>query len=176
MKTVTALVLGALLLGAGVLSARLVPGAVPAQDDGGMKGYVLGLIHRGETWSPEVTDEVMELQAGHMANIGRLVESGELVLAGPCGGDGDLRGIFIYDVTDLDAARALADSDPAVAAGRLRVDLYPWWGPAVLADLLDLERARVAAHAADDALHEHDGTHGDDEPHEHGGDDGHEHR
>lgn len=101
-----------------------------------MAQYFVGLIYRGPTWSREVTVEVQEVQAAHLANIDRLVESGEMVMAGPIGDDGDLRGLFFYNVDTLEAARAIVDSDPAVQNGRLRVELHPWWGPASLATLL----------------------------------------
>ncbi len=114
--------------------------AVAAQDTAEsapqMAQYFVGLIYRGPTWSPEVTQEVQELQAAHLANIDRLVESGKMVLAGPFADEGDMRGLFFYNVETLEAAQALVDSDPAVKAGRLRVELHPWWGPASLATLL----------------------------------------
>ena len=114
--------------------------AVAAQDTAEsapkMAKYFVGLIYRGPTRSPGVTQEVQELRAAHLANIDRLVESGKMVLAGPFAGEGDMRGLFFYNVETLEAAQALVDSDPAVKAGRLRVELHPWWGPAALAALL----------------------------------------
>ncbi len=124
-----------------VVFVALVDGspAVAAQDTEAnlpkMAHYFVGLIYRGPTWSPEVTQEVQELQAAHLANIGRLMESGEMVLAGPFTDDGDLRGLFFYNLDTLEAAQALVDSDPAVKAGRLRVELHPWWGSASLKTL-----------------------------------------
>ena len=40
--------------------------------------------------------------------------------------DGDLRGIVVYRVATVEEARALAASDPAVKAGRLRLDARRW--------------------------------------------------
>jgi hypothetical protein len=40
--------------------------------------------------------------------------------------DERLRGIAIYRVDSLDRARELAESDPAVVAGRLEVDAMTW--------------------------------------------------
>jgi uncharacterized protein YciI len=101
-----------------------------------MQQFFVGMIYRGDKWSPEVTDESRELQKAHLANISKLAESGQMVLAGPFGGQGDLRGLFFYNVKTLAEARELADSDPAVKAGRLRVELLPWWGPKALTTLL----------------------------------------
>ena len=113
-----------------------VAGQEAAENPRRMAEYFVGVIYRGPTWSPEVTQEVQEVQAAHLANIDRLVESGEMVLAGPFADEGDMRGLFFYNVDTLEAAQALVESDPAVKAGRLRVELHPWWGPASLAKLL----------------------------------------
>jgi uncharacterized protein YciI len=91
--------------------------------------YVLGLLYRGEKWTPEKTEETAKIQEAHLANIGRLAKEGKLILAGPFSGGDDLRGLFLFDVTTIEEARALAETDPAVQAGRLRVDLIQWYGP-----------------------------------------------
>ena len=92
-----------------------------------MELLYLGLLRRGSTWTPEVTPEVMALQEAHLANIERMRQSGELLVAGPFGDDGDLRGVYIFRVASMDDAIALTDTDPAVQAGRLVFELHPWW-------------------------------------------------
>jgi uncharacterized protein YciI len=57
-----------------------------------------------------------------------LRNEGKLLLNGPVLDDGDLLGIAIYAGQDHDAVRALAEADPSVKAGRLRVDVRPWFG------------------------------------------------
>jgi uncharacterized protein YciI len=52
---------------------------------------------------------------------------GKLVLAGPFVDDGDMAGMFVFRVLSLEEAKALCDTDPAVQAGRLRVELHPWY-------------------------------------------------
>lgn len=94
-----------------------------------MTGYVFGLLVRGPKWTKEVTEETKKLQDGHMANIGRLSQSGKLVLAGPFVEDGDRRGVFIFKVPTLAEAHALTATDPAVAAGRLKIELHRWSVP-----------------------------------------------
>lgn len=94
-----------------------------------MKTYHLGLIRKGPSWTPGETPEILALQEAHMANIRKLGAEGKLLLAGPFTDGGDLRGLFLFDVASLEEARALADSDPAVKAGRLVVELHPWLGP-----------------------------------------------
>ena len=88
--------------------------------------YIFGLLVRGPKWTKEQTEETKKIQAGHMANINRLGESGKLVLAGPFEADGDRRGVFIFKVTTPEEAQALTDTDPAVIAGRLKIKLYRW--------------------------------------------------
>jgi uncharacterized protein YciI len=88
--------------------------------------YYLGLVMRGPAWTPERTPETQALQEAHLANMRSLHEAGQLVVAGPITDGGDLRGIFVFKVGSLEEARALADTDPAVKAGRLKVDLHPW--------------------------------------------------
>jgi uncharacterized protein len=60
-----------------------------------------------------------------MAHIREMGASGKLVAAGPFLDDGPLAGIFVFDATP-EEARALADRDPAVQAGRLLLDLHGW--------------------------------------------------
>jgi uncharacterized protein YciI len=89
----------------------------------------LGFLSRGPNWTPEKTPATEELQKAHMANINRLAETKKLVVAGPFGGNGTLRGIFVFRVDSLDEARKLAESDPSVQAGRLAIEMRPWLVP-----------------------------------------------
>lgn len=92
-----------------------------------MELLYLGLLRRGVTWTPEVTPAVESLQEAHLANIERMRQSGELLVAGPFGDDGDLRGVYIFRVASMEEAISLTDTDPAVKAGRLKFELHPWW-------------------------------------------------
>jgi uncharacterized protein YciI len=89
----------------------------------------LALLTRGAKWTPEKTPATEEMQKAHMANIIRLAEMKKLVVAGPFGDNGQLRGIFVFKVASLDEARALTETDPAVQAGRLALDIHPWLVP-----------------------------------------------
>lgn len=100
-----------------------------------MGEYVLALLYKGPTWSPLVTEESKKVQAGHMETIQKLVADGSMALAGPTDGSGDLRGIFIFNVKSVQAAAALLKLDPAIKAGRLRVELHAWYGPSDLAHI-----------------------------------------
>jgi uncharacterized protein YciI len=88
------------------------------------QAYFLGILVRGPNAASIAGDEARRIQEGHMANIRRLAGLGKLVLAGPFGGDGNRRGIFIFKVDTLEEAEALTSTDPAIQAGRLRIELH----------------------------------------------------
>lgn len=89
----------------------------------------LAFLTRGPKWTPEKTPQTEEIQKAHMANINRLAETKKLVVAGPFGDNGTLRGIFVFKVGSLEEAKALAETDPAVQAGRLALEIHPWLVP-----------------------------------------------
>jgi uncharacterized protein len=91
--------------------------------------YYLGFLRKGSNWTPGDTPESQKVQEGHMANINRLAALGKLVIAGPVGED-DLRGIFVFKTATPEEAKALADTDPAIKAGQLIMDLHQWMVPA----------------------------------------------
>jgi len=115
------------MLGGATLAAG--PGRAVAAEEPHyeMTTYYVGLLYRGPAWTPEVTPETQAIQKGHMENIGRLAASGKLILAGPFSDDTALRGMFVFQVASLEEATALCDTDPAVKAGRLKVELHPWF-------------------------------------------------
>ncbi|MGQ0760849.1 MAG: YciI family protein [Acidobacteriota bacterium] len=96
-----------------------------------METVFLGFLKRGPNRKEGdgQTLEVQELQKAHIANINRLAETKKLVVAGPFGGSGDLRGIFVFRVGSLKEVQDLAASDPMIKIDRLRLDLHPWEVP-----------------------------------------------
>jgi uncharacterized protein YciI len=73
--------------------------------------------------------EIQELQKAHIANIVRLANMKKMVMAGPFGDDGELRGIFVFRVASMKEAQDLAGTDPMIKIDRLRIDLHPWHVP-----------------------------------------------
>ncbi len=87
-----------------------------------------GFLKRGPNRKPGDDDkpEIQELQKAHIANIVRLADLKKLVVAGPFGDDGDLRGIFVFRVASMKEAQDLSATDPMIKIDRLRIELHPW--------------------------------------------------
>ncbi len=100
-------------------------------DKYGMRQYVMAFLKAGPNRSQDSL-EAAQLQKAHLENIGRMAEAGQLVLAGPFMDNGDIRGIYIFDVRTIEEAQALTETDPAIKAGRLVMELHPWYGSAAL--------------------------------------------
>jgi len=91
-----------------------------------MKRYWLVLLKKGNNRSQDSVSAA-KIQEGHMANITRLVKEGKIIMAGPMGTDGDLRGIFIMNCKDSAEVERFVNTDTAVITGRLKMEYYPWW-------------------------------------------------
>jgi uncharacterized protein YciI len=93
---------------------------------GEMKRYWLVLLKRGPNRTQD-SISAAKIQAGHMTNIDRLAKEGKIIMAGPMGSDGDLRGIFIMNCKDSAEVEQFVNTDTAVITGRLKMEYYPWW-------------------------------------------------
>lgn len=101
-------------------------------DDYGMKSYTLVMLKTG---SGNIEDKarVDSLFRGHLDNIGRLAEAGELIVAGPLGkNSNNYRGIYIFDEPDKAKVAELLQTDPAIKEDLLAYDIYSWYGSAAL--------------------------------------------
>lgn len=100
-------------------------------DDYGMKKYVIAFLKRGPN-RDRTPEESAKLQRAHLDNIVRMANEGLLVLAGPFLDNGELRGIYVFNVETVEEAQKLTETDPAIQAGSLVMELHPWYGTAAL--------------------------------------------
>ncbi len=91
-----------------------------------MKQYHLVLLKRGPIRNQDSATAAL-LQKGHMENITRLYNEGKIDIAGPMMNDGDIRGIFVFNVASYEEVLSLCNTDPAIKAGRLSVEILPWY-------------------------------------------------
>ena len=109
-------------------------------DNYGMKQYVMAFLKAGPNRSQD-EETAAKLQTAHLKNIQRLAAEGKLLLAGPFLDDGNVRGIYIFNVPTLDEAEKLTQTDPAIQAGSLVMELHPWYGSAALQQINELHHA-----------------------------------
>lgn len=110
-------------------------------DNYGMKTYVMAFLKDGP--NKEINkEEKSKLMRAHLDNIDKMANEGKLVLAGPfySNPNSDMRGIYIFNVTTLAEAEALTNSDPAVQAGSLTMELLLWYGSAALMEVNNIHQ------------------------------------
>jgi uncharacterized protein YciI len=107
-------------------------------DDYGMKSYIFVILKTGMNQTDDKTF-ISNSFRGHLENINRLVEEKKLIVAGPFGkNENNYRGLFILsNIATLDEAKELLQSDPAIKAGLMDVELYKWYGSAALPEYLE---------------------------------------
>jgi uncharacterized protein YciI len=103
-------------------------------DDYGMKQYVMAFLKRGPNRDIDSV-EAVKLQRAHLDNITKMAEERVLIVAGPFLDNGEIRGIYIFNVTSVEEAEKLTNTDPAIKAGSLVMELHPWYGSAALMEI-----------------------------------------
>ncbi|MFH6767158.1 hypothetical protein V8G56_00300 [Gaetbulibacter aquiaggeris] len=91
-----------------------------------MQQYFIAFLKSGPTRS-QTKKEADSLQSLHLAHLSKMYELGYADISGPFGDNGEIRGISIYNVPTLYMADSLANLDPMVKAGRLIIEIHPWW-------------------------------------------------
>lgn len=112
-------------------------------DARGMRQYVLVILKTGAQRVPDgpARDAMF---AGHFANMARLSEAGQLVLAGPFVKDpAGWRGLYVFAVDSLDEARALTERDPVVVQGEMVAEYHAWYGSAATMMIPELHERLV---------------------------------
>ncbi|HEX2860157.1 MAG TPA: YciI family protein [Lacunisphaera sp.] len=116
---------------ASLFFALLLPATLPAAaDDTSVQRpqfiYLLRLVERLHTdrgWTK--ADE--EIVARHFRHLKAATETGQAIVVGRTREPGDRTfGLVIFEANDLAAAEAFAQSDPAVVAGVMTVEVRPF--------------------------------------------------
>lgn len=91
-----------------------------------MQQYFMAFLKKGKNrmQSKKTADSLQRL---HLDHLGKMYDLGYADISGPFGDLGDIRGITIYNVPTIEMADSLANSDPMVKAGRLEIEMHPWW-------------------------------------------------
>jgi uncharacterized protein YciI len=112
-------------------------------DEFGMKRYALVVLRTGPNTGLSKSESDAAF-AGHMANIQRLADAGQLVFAGPLGRNArEYRGIFVFNVEKMADAETLVATDPAVKAGLLAGEVFLLYGSAALQQVNEIHK-RIA--------------------------------
>jgi len=91
-----------------------------------MKTYYLVYLKKGPNRNQDSVTTA-KLQEQHMAHLTKMFETGKMDICGPLLDDTDVRGICIYNVATKEEAEKLANEDPMVKAGRLMVEIHPFY-------------------------------------------------
>jgi len=108
----------------------------------GMRSYVMVILKTGPN-DKTLTDETERARifAGHFSNMEMLALEKKLVLAGPFEDpEGIKRGLYIFNVTTVDEAKALVMTDPAIKAGIFTPEFTPYYGSAALMQVNNVHR------------------------------------
>lgn len=107
-------------------------------DERGMKSYVLAILRTGPA---NIADKEVRanLFKGHFAMIERLAGAGKLAVAGPLDDPkNEYRGIYVFNVTTVEEAQKLTETDPSIKAGIFRVEFIQWYASAALMDVTNI--------------------------------------
>jgi uncharacterized protein YciI len=103
-----------------------LPGGVASNIPRNLKPYFLCFLVKGERWDDlEGADALMPAQ---LAFLREQIEWRRYKVAGPVTGAaaaGEIVGFSILEAANAEAALALAQQDPGVQAGRLKVQILP---------------------------------------------------
>lgn len=92
-----------------------------------LEKVTIGFLMRPKASPTYPQKELEEIQAGHMANIRKMNDSGLLVTAGPMQQDTPFRGIFLWRTLDQTKIKEMLKGDTAIQKGRLECKLATWY-------------------------------------------------
>jgi uncharacterized protein len=96
-----------------------------------LESFELVLLRRPQHPTEYDDETLAQIQREHLDFHRRLRDAGLVVTNGPViqPPDESLRGLTFYRTGSLERATELANTDPAVVAGRLVIEVMTWWCP-----------------------------------------------
>ncbi|MFN2531399.1 MAG: YciI family protein [Pyrinomonadaceae bacterium] len=94
--------------------------------------FHMGILKKVPNLTPATDSDTAALHEKHVAYVLSLLDSGKAVIAGPFNDNGDIAGIYIFRAKSAEEAKEWASADPVVAAGRLDVEMHPWFAEDVM--------------------------------------------
>lgn len=91
-----------------------------------MKQYFMCFLKVGPK-RDQNPEEAAVIQENHLAHLAQLAADRKICLAGPFADDSGIQGVVIFSTPTYEEAVSLATADPAVKAGRLVVEIHPFW-------------------------------------------------
>ncbi len=91
-----------------------------------MQKYFIVFLKEGPN-RDQNKEEAAKIQREHLAYLANLYKQEIIVLNGPGGDGGAIKGFSLYAVATKKEALAYASKDPAVKTGRLIIEALPWW-------------------------------------------------
>ncbi|MBY0307127.1 MAG: YciI family protein [Phycisphaerales bacterium] len=114
---------------------------------------VLVYLKAGPKIAQQTREQSERVFAGHMANMKRLADAGQLLVAGPFERghtrDTTRRGIFLLDTPNIQLARLQTGTDPGVQAGLFEPEYRQVKASIELRRTLELEKGLLAGARAD---------------------------
>ncbi|HEU4435909.1 MAG TPA: YciI family protein, partial [candidate division Zixibacteria bacterium] len=92
-----------------------------------MAQHQLVFLVRGDKAASIPEKELEKLQEKHLEHIFKMLDTKKAAVAGPFMEETDLRGIIVFQLGSVEEAGKFAEQDPAVKAGRLKLEIHPWW-------------------------------------------------
>jgi uncharacterized protein YciI len=91
-----------------------------------MKQYYMCFLKTGPK-RDQTEEDAAKIQTAHLAHLESLAQNRKICMAGPFADDSGIQGMVIYSTKTYEEAVRLANEDPAVLAGRLVVEVHPFW-------------------------------------------------
>ncbi len=71
--------------------------------------------------------EADQIQMEHLRYLFQLRAEGKLVINGGVMDETELKGVGVFNTTDIEEVKRLLEDDPAIKAGRVIYEIHPWF-------------------------------------------------